>query len=420
MGKRFDKYTTLVMPHLLEVIAEKEVTFNPNDDDDDGAANPVAATALVAAGVGYYGLSKLAPTEQERLAIHIPKQRKQIEDNLARKGFGELDKNQRAKAEEKLKELAEEEKALIEKAKEAEKRKEERRTDHFSRYMESNSLPEAVGAAGAKRESAPVNTEKGTGGNNAPKTSSTSPIFQGQTGALLALIGRAEGAGMGYDAANKGKAGDMKKGYPGLSGLTVHEVMKLQSDGEIFAAGMYQIIPKTLAGLMAGNYGATGVKGTDIFNAATQDKLTATLIDYRIARGGGDRKKTQKELAAEFASIPDPDTEKSRYDGKAGNKASITSAQIQAALGPVNTSPDVMTAQKGRDDAQAAAVAAEKAKEAVAAAKPLFTQDDLTALANALKSQSMTGGGMTTAALVSKATPYERDFYMGVVRTNAL
>ena len=45
MGKRFDKYTTLVMPHLLEVIAEKEVTFNPNDDDDDGAANPVAPGA---------------------------------------------------------------------------------------------------------------------------------------------------------------------------------------------------------------------------------------------------------------------------------------------------------------------------------------------------------------------------------------
>lgn len=37
MGKKFDKYTALVMPHLLEVIAESEVTFNPNDDDDDDA-----------------------------------------------------------------------------------------------------------------------------------------------------------------------------------------------------------------------------------------------------------------------------------------------------------------------------------------------------------------------------------------------
>ena len=381
------------------------------------AANPVAATALVAAGVGYYGLSKLAPTEQERLAIHIPKQRKQIEDNLARKGFGELDKNQRAKAEEKLKELAEEEKALIEKAKEAEKRKEERRTDHFSRYMESNSLPEAVGAAGAKRESAPVNTEKGTGGNNTPKTS-TSPIPQGQTAALLALIGAAEGAGMGYDAANKGRAGDTKKGHPGLSGLTVHEVMKLQSDGKIFAAGKYQIIPSTLAGLIVS--GKTGVKGTDIFNAATQDKLGAALIDARIRRGKGDPILTQYELSEEFAAIENPYTKKSTHAGKGGNAASITTAQMQAVLGPVETRPNVMTAQNSKNAAEAAAAAAEKKAEEVAAAKPLFTQEDLTALANALKSQSMTGGGMTTAALVSKATPYERDFYMGVVRTNAL
>ena len=84
---------------------------------------------------------------------------------------------------------------------------------------------------------------------------------------------------MGYDAANKGKAGDMPEGYPGLSKMTVNDVMKLQSEGKVFATGRYQIIPKTLAGLMAGNYGNTGVKGTDLYDAATQDKLVTALTE---------------------------------------------------------------------------------------------------------------------------------------------
>lgn len=384
------------------------------------AANPIAAGLAVAAGVTAYGLSELAPTDQERLTKHIPNQRKQIQDSLDRKGFGELNKYDREKAENKLKELAEEEKELIAKAKEAEKRKEERRTDHFSRYMEANSLPKAVGAEGDKRNAAEARREFADQDPRNPnrKKSSTSPTAQGQMGALLDIIGAAEGAGAGYDAANKGKAGDMPGGYPGLSGLTVNDVMKLQSDGKIFAAGRYQIIPKTLAGLMAGNYGNTGVKGSDLFDAATQDKLTTALINARIKEGGGDSWETQLALSKEFAAIANPDTGKSYYAGKANNKASISTAQMQAILTGEPTrqnNTNVAAAQKQKEVAAAAVEVAE-------AAKPLFTQEDLTALANALKSQSMAngGGGMTQAALVSKATPYERDFYMGVVRARAL
>lgn len=382
------------------------------------AANPIAAGLAVAAGVTAYGLSELAPTDQERLTKHIPNQRKQIQDSLAIKGFGELNKYDREKAENKLKELAEEEKELIAKAKEAEKKKEERRTDHFSRYMEANSLPKAVGAEGDKRNATEARRDFADKDSRRSDRKSTSPTAQGQMGALLDLIGAAEGAGDGYDAANKGKAGDMPGGYPGLSGLTVDDVMKLQSDGKIFAAGRYQIIPKTLAGLMAGNYGNTGVKGSDLFNAATQDKLTTALINARIKEGGGDSWETQLALSKEFAAIANPDTGKSYHAGKGNNKASISTAQMQAILTGEPTrqnNTNVAAAQKQKEVAAAAVEVAE-------AAKPLFSQEDLTALANALKSQSMAngGGGMTQAALVSKATPYERDFYMGVVRARAL
>jgi len=391
-------------------------------------ANPVAAGTILAAGVTAYGISKLLPTDQERLVKGIPEERKRY---LAQLAAAEKDKTGlmypagTGAIKASLKKLDDEEKAIIERAKEAEKAKEARRTDHFSRYMESNTLGKSVDAAGAPRTAAEARRNDATNDvrrndrNTTPviPVSPTSPIPQGQTAALLALIGAAEGGGMGYDASNMGKAGDTPGGYPGLSGLTVDEVMKLQKDGTIKAAGMYQIIPGTLAGLMKGNYGATGVKGTDIFNATTQDKLGSTLIDARIRAGGGDPFKTQMELAKEFAVIPRPDTGVSYHAGKGNNRAFISSAQIQAALTGSPTRSDVLVATNKVNESKAAA---EKAKEEVAAAKPLFTQEDLTALANALKSQSMTGGGMTTAALVSKATPYERDFYMGVVRTNAL
>jgi hypothetical protein len=392
-------------------------------------ANPPLAAAALALGVTAYGLSELAPTEQERLTKHLPEERTKVQAALevAKKNPAMLG-DMISKHEKRLIELDEEQKALLLKAKEAEKKREERRTDHFSRYMEANNVSQEINKAGDKRES--DNSPNKVGGMNSSRlfnkqkreekensASSNSPVFQGQTAALLALIGAAEGGAMGYDASNMGRANDTPGGYPGLSGLTVNEVMKLQKDGKIKAAGMYQIIPGTLAGLMKGNYGATGVKGTDIFNATTQDKLGSTLIDARIRAGGGDPIETQYQLSQEFAVIEDPYTGKSHHAGKGNNRAFITSAQVQALFKPGNTRPNVLAQTNKAEEAKAAA---EKAKEDVAASKPLFSQEDLTALANALKSQSMTGGGMTTAALVSKATPYERDFYMGVVRTNAL
>jgi hypothetical protein len=49
---------------------------------------------------------------------------------------------------------------------------------------------------------------------------------------LLDLIAAGEG---GYESINRGQAGDTPGGYPGLSGLTLGEVMDLQQRGKIFA-----------------------------------------------------------------------------------------------------------------------------------------------------------------------------------------
>lgn len=163
---------------------------------------------------------------------------------------------------------------------------------------------------------------------------STSPTPAGSlSGAnLLDMIGAKEGGKMGYDAANKRKAGDLPGGYPGLSKMTVGEVMALQAKGEIMAAGRYQFIPKTLAGLVSGAYGKGVVKTSDIFGPEVQDRMAMALINARLEKAGSDPIKQQFQLSQEFAAIENPYSGKSNYDGLAGNKSLITTNQMQLAL----------------------------------------------------------------------------------------
>ena len=163
-------------------------------------------------------------------------------------------------------------------------------------------------------------------GNSSNSSSSPSKA------SLLDIIAGGEAGKMGYDAANKGKAGDTPEGMPGLSNMKIGEVMQLQGERKLFAAGRYQIIPKTLAGLMKGAYGNTGLTLNDVFDKTTQDKLAQTLIDKRLKQGGTDPIKQQYALSQEFASIANPYTGKSYHAGVGDNKSSISTAQIQPAL----------------------------------------------------------------------------------------
>ena len=111
---------------------------------------------------------------------------------------------------------------------------------------------------------------------------------------LLELIASKESQAHGhYDAMNSGghsaqdpigSANSKDVFGRGLSAMTVSQVLELQGEKKVFAAGRYQIIPGTLSGLLAGKYGSTGVNLNDLFNAANQDKLAVALLRHRAGR----------------------------------------------------------------------------------------------------------------------------------------
>lgn len=155
--------------------------------------------------------------------------------------------------------------------------------------------------------------------------------------ALLDVIASGESGALGYEAYNTGKAGKGGR-YPGLTEMSVGDVLRLQSSGHIFAAGRYQIIPSTLLGLLNKKV----VKDTDRFDENTQDKLGQALIDQRIS-GISDPIQQQYALSKEWAAIPVPaglaiksgsisTGKESYYQGIAGNAANIQTASVQSAL----------------------------------------------------------------------------------------
>ena len=116
---------------------------------------------------------------------------------------------------------------------------------------------------------------------------------------LLDLIASKESADYGhYHAMNTGGSNgghvahgsaDSRNVFPGgITKMTVGQILELQRQGKIHAAGRYQIIntkkAPTLSGLMRGAYGPTGVEMTDIFDAATQDKLAIALVRGRAGK----------------------------------------------------------------------------------------------------------------------------------------
>ncbi len=161
---------------------------------------------------------------------------------------------------------------------------------------------------------------------------------------LSNLIGSGEG---GYNSYNRGVAGDSVNGRTlALTDMTVGEIMRRQdlprSDPDrLFAVGKFQIIP----GTMEETVRALGVDRNARYTPELQERMFADyLVDekrpavhgYITGRTGGAEGlgRAQLALAQEFASVADPRTGRSYYDGdSAGNSASITAAQAAGALG---------------------------------------------------------------------------------------
>tara|TARA_B100000085_G_scaffold242946_2_gene234560 strand:+ start:904 stop:3879 length:2976 start_codon:yes stop_codon:yes gene_type:complete len=174
----------------------------------------------------------------------------------------------------------------------------------------------------------------------------------GKYSPLFDLIAAHEG---NYNSINRGNAGDSPGGaakYFGknLTDMTVGEIMELQSQRKLHAAGKYQIVPGTMKDFVARG----GVKKSDMFNSKTQEKFPEYVVNIKrpivgkYFEGKASLEDAVINLAAEFASIgvprdmkrgefgsgyPKSDRPKgSTFYGGTSNRARTTPESVAAAL----------------------------------------------------------------------------------------
>lgn len=147
------------------------------------------------------------------------------------------------------------------------------------------------------------------------------------------LISRGEGD---YNSVNRGARGGYRSGTENLEGMTLAQVMAAQRAGQFNAAGRYQIIGGTLSEAAS----AMKLNGSEMFDRKLQDRIFSeylvrnkrrAIADYVEGRSG-DLRSALRAASREWASVADPDTGRSYYAGKGNNRASITAAEMEAAL----------------------------------------------------------------------------------------
>ncbi|KVP19372.1 mannosyl-glycoprotein endo-beta-N-acetylglucosamidase [Burkholderia ubonensis] len=147
------------------------------------------------------------------------------------------------------------------------------------------------------------------------------------------LIARGEGD---YNSVNRGARGGYRAGTENLEGMTLAQVMAAQRAGQFNAAGRYQIIGSTLAEAAR----SLKLNGDEMFDRKLQDRIfeqylvrnkRRAIADYVEGRSG-DLRAALRAASREWASVADPDTGRSYYAGKGNNRASITAAEMEAAL----------------------------------------------------------------------------------------
>ena len=131
-----------------------------------------------------------------------------------------------------------------------------------------------------------------------------------------------------------------------LTSMTIAEVLAWQDSIDPFyqseAAGRYQIMEDTLRGLWA----EAGMRSTDLFDRAGQDKLAVALLNRRGLSGylsGALTAETfANNLAREWASLPvvsGPKKGKSYYAGDGLNAAGVSVAPFLAAVRGIRAEP---------------------------------------------------------------------------------
>lgn len=189
---------------------------------------------------------------------------------------------------------------------------------------------------------APAPTEQAPTQPTTGNRISGGPNDFGPNNPLGTLISSGEG---GYGSYNRGRAGDANGAQIDFSQMTVGEVMRRQdlprNDPErLFAVGKYQMIPGTFEEAV----NTLGIDRNARFTPQLQERMFADyLVDEKRPQvrayitgetsGAQGLQSAQLALAREFASVADPRTGRSVYDGdSAGNSASITAAEVGTAL----------------------------------------------------------------------------------------
>ena len=168
----------------------------------------------------------------------------------------------------------------------------------------------------------------------------------GAGGPLGRLVAAHESGQAGYQAFNRGNAGDSSSNRMNFSVMTLAQIRTLQAlpssnPNRLFAVGKYQIIPSTMSDAIEKlRLGLDRLLTNDLQETLFRDYLVAIKrpqVKSFITGGGSSLGDAQLALAMEFASFADPRSGKSYYGGSGGNRASVTAAQAAAALNAEQT-----------------------------------------------------------------------------------
>jgi hypothetical protein len=158
---------------------------------------------------------------------------------------------------------------------------------------------------------------------------------------LLQLIAKVESKG-NYNA----YFGNASNSSINFTAMSIAEVMKWQADhvsqGNLSSAvGRYQIVDKTLSGLVR----QLGIDTNQMFDQAMQDQLAIALLERRGAESYINKELTRDQFAAnlakEWAALPKVIGEKpgaSYYAGDGLNKSLVSVNEVMKAIEPIGPS----------------------------------------------------------------------------------
>lgn len=156
--------------------------------------------------------------------------------------------------------------------------------------------------------------------------------WSGDHGGLAALISSGEG---GFNSVNYGTTGSGRQ--INLTSMSIGQVERMQSAGQVFAVGFAQWVPGNLtkarlaAGLSPGAPMSPGNQQKMFWAYVLNSDKQPALREYLAGRSNN-LDAAHRALAGEWAAIQGP-SGRGAYDGdSAGNMASIGAAKVRQAL----------------------------------------------------------------------------------------